>query len=305
MTGEEKKLLKKLLNIFSKPYGKIKSLNLGVLLDLIKQSKKDLDIPVFNETLNEIQEFTNAQPEHFLDEDFALELRLAISQYSLKLHRTLELIFAHHSTVSLQILQLLTVNTPESEEYEQSKLECELRFKEARQDSMWVEIYKPITPKRLSVIKYFELTSIVKDLNQLETNLAFYLKYIGLIQWLLDENIKSSAFRLSISEPDAKNPYPNIFYKGNGWRIFKHYVDTCKFGPSNGVFSYLYRQMINDGYIWKNLYHKDYKPWIYSQYEIDLTRIKTLKEISIEPYAYHYYQTLADIKTKSLFLDND
>ncbi|AWV96712.1 hypothetical protein [Arcticibacterium luteifluviistationis] len=300
---EEINILNSLDDEFYPRYEENDLISDDILKKLFRHSKKPLNSNFYNGILRDIHTYLVNQENDFLDEDDALDLKIAIANYQLQLSRIIYRLDYYGIKVGIQCLRMLSQHSPNDTQLKKS-IPNEPSIEPSFQKN-WIEPSIPELQKNFNHKAFLKTTKLLKELLELKELLKFDSNFLCLANWFLDDFLKCPNFQLSLSVPDHENPYPDIFEKGFGWAVFSNYVQNHKYGVSNAVFSYLFRQMLSDGYIRKRLSHIDFENWIWDVYKIRLSRIKTMREIGLENYATFYLETCQSQMTKPLFQDND
>ena len=100
----------------------------------------------------------------------------------------------------------------------------------------------------------------------------------------------------NISQESITNPYPNIF-SNEGYELFRRVVDENSTYQADD-FAYLFREMTKDNLIYP-IKQNVFKDFVYEEYGIRITKIKTLPELKTSPYFRNFYSRLKTEITKS------
>ena len=86
------------------------------------------------------------------------------------------------------------------------------------------------------------------------------------------------------------NRYPRIFTSGDAYRLFERIkIELVNPGQLLASYSFIFRQMQVDGYIYINIGEKEFRDWLNDTYQVALDKLKTLSRMKSKDRQTIYY----------------
>ncbi|OFX58614.1 MAG: hypothetical protein A2066_10445 [Bacteroidetes bacterium GWB2_41_8] len=116
---------------------------------------------------------------------------------------------------------------------------------------------------------------VIRTLAQQKRMILFDPKQIKKLklEYLIEQNELAKEF--NNQQTDKNNPYPRIFVSGIAYKLFKHWQEQVSGNTHLAEYSFIYRAMIKDRYIFENVRSTEFIDFLNTNFEVTLSEIKT------------------------------